>query len=100
MASPINRREHKDIPKQILLTWDLCKRSEARADELDVSYSRYIRDLITDDLKRAKVQKLSQANQANNSGTPVEVLDMLTGLLTNPKAMELLKLLTDQKTRK
>ena len=97
MASPINRREHKDIPKQILLTWDLCKRSEARADELDVSYSRYIRGLITEDLKRADLERLSQEKEAKNRRDHVEILNSLNGLLKDyPDLTAMLKGMRDE----
>ena len=90
MSAPINRKNHKDVPKTILLTWDLCKRSEERADELDVSYSGYIRNLIAEDLKRVEMERLSQENQSNNSSNPLEILSRLNGLLTSHPELKVL----------
>ncbi|WP_143058203.1 hypothetical protein [Nitrosovibrio sp. Nv6] len=79
------------------MSWDLCKRSEKRADELDKPYSRYIRDLIKEDLKRAQTERLSQQKQANSDMENHDILNRLASLLTNPKAAELLSLIVDGK---
>ena len=94
----ISRKDHKDVPKSILLTADLTQWSEARAEELDLSYGGYIRKLIAED--REKVEKeLSQTVTQNTSAEPHEVLASLIRLLTeHPELTRLLeKLLFPQR---
>ncbi len=97
MAEPI-RKENKDIPKQVLLTWDLCKRSEERADELDMSYSRYVRHLIIEDLKKADMERVSQESASNNTHETVELLNSLNSMVNkNPALISLLQLMVKNK---
>ncbi|SHL10973.1 hypothetical protein SAMN05216428_101103 [Nitrosospira sp. Nsp11] len=98
MTTPVNRKEHKDIPKNILLTWDLLKWVEARSDELDVSHSAYVRSLIAADQQRVQ-NELLQAEADLNSPNPAQILNSLASLLTkHPELVRLLeKLLTGQK---
>lgn len=97
MAIP-NRKENKDIAKQILITWDLCKRSEERADELDMSYSRYVRQLIIEDLKKADMEREYQENGMNNTAESVELINSLSGLVNNnPGLVALLQLMAKNK---
>lgn len=97
MAEPI-RKENKDIPKQVLLTWDLCKRSEERADELDMSYSRYVRHLIIEDLKKSDMEKSSQESASNNTNETVELLNSLNDMVNkNPALISLLQLMVKNK---
>lgn len=92
------RKENKDIAKQILITWDLCKRSEERADELDMSYSRYVRQLIIEDLKKADMEREYQENGMNNTAESVELINSLSGLVNkNPGLVALLQLMAKNK---
>lgn len=93
-----SRKDHKDTPKTILLTAELTRWSEARAEELDLSYGGYIRRLITEDRERVE-HELSQAASENNTPEPHEVMTSLISLLTKyPELTRLLqKLLLDRK---
>jgi len=98
MTTPTNRKENKDIAKQILITWDLCKRSEERADELDMSYSRYVRQLIVEDLKKADMERVSQESAVNTTAESVELINSLSGLVNkNPALIALLQLMVKNK---
>lgn len=89
--SPQNRKDHKDIPKTILLTSELVRWSEARAEELDLSYGGYIRRLITEDREQVE-REVSQAVTANNSLEPSEVISSLVGLLAqHPEIVKILQ---------
>lgn len=97
MAEPI-RKENKDVPKQVLMTWELCKRSEERADELDMSYSRYVRHLIVEDLKKADMERVSQETAANNTHETVELINNFNALVSkNPALITLLQLMAREK---
>lgn len=97
MSEP-TRKENKDVPKQILMTWELCKRSEERADELDMSYSRYVRHLIVEDLKKADMERVSQENAANNTHETTELINSLNALVNkNPALITLLQLMAKDK---
>ena len=88
-AGSTRKKDRNDIPKQILMSWDLCKRSEQRADELDKPYSRYVRDLIIADLKCAADERLSQQRAANSTGNPVQNPNSPFGLLEGISKEEL-----------
>ena len=95
MTAPTHR---KDIAKQVLMPWDLCKRSEERADELDMSYSRYVRQLISEDLKKADMERVSQESGVNNTAESMELINSLSGLVNkNPGLVALLQLMAKNK---
>lgn len=79
MTGP-NRAHFKDSPKTILLTHELLQWSEARADELDLSYSAYIRKLIAEDRERVE-KEVSQQQSDSTSPNPEQILGSLIGLL-------------------
>jgi hypothetical protein len=92
-----SRKDHKDVPKTILLTEELARWSENHAEELDVSYGSYIRKLITEDRERVE-RKLSQAESENNTPEPHEVLASMIRLLTeHPELTRLLWSLFSQR---
>jgi hypothetical protein len=90
------KKDRNDVPKQILMSWDLCKRSEQRADELDKPYSRYVRDLIIADLKRVADEKLSQQRGMNSSSNSVQNLSSPTGLFTAEQVIDLFEKLKNK----
>jgi hypothetical protein len=88
------KKDRNDVPKQIVMSWDLCQKSEARADGLDKSYSRYVRDLIIEDLKKAADEKLSQQRGVNSSSNPIQIPSSPNGLFTAEQVLELFEKLT------
>lgn len=98
MTTPVNRKDHKDIQKNILLTWDLLKWVESRSEELDMSHSAYVRGLIAADQQRVQ-NELSTANPVVNSLNLAQILNSLIGLLEeHPELLRLLeKLLAGRK---
>jgi hypothetical protein len=76
------RKDRYDIPDTVMLNADLHVRGKERAEELDLSFSGYVRKLIIDDLTKSSEKRLSQSRRTSDSVEVTQLLHNLNRLLT------------------
>ena len=76
-----SRLDNRDIRDTVMLSADEHNWSKARAEELDLSHSSYIRSLIIADRRSVEMTRLSHGERRKNTADPAQVLRNLAKML-------------------